>query len=88
MKTIRTRIAAILLVAAMGITMSACNKDEENVTPATEGAAVSDNGDNTAETNGDNSANNNENATAANNGDNSGDNNTAETTDIENTLKH
>ena len=44
MKTLRTRIAAILLVAAMGITMSACS-DDSDVTSASGGAEVSDNGD-------------------------------------------
>lgn len=78
MKTIRTRIAAILLVAAMGITMSACSNDEDSVTPATEGAAVTNNDDSGAEDNESNEAVNND------------DNNTAEeeTDDLESTLKH
>ncbi len=68
MKTLRTRIAAILLVAAMGITMSACS-DDSDVTSVSGGAEVSDNGDTsggdsdsstTAETNN----NNNENSSA------------------------
>ena len=66
MKTLRTRIAAILLVAAMGITMSACS-DDSDVTSASGGAEVSDNGDtsggdsdsSSAETNNDNNSNNN-----------------------------
>ncbi len=57
MKTLRARIAAILLVAAMGITFSACNNKKDDVTPATAGTEVSDNGESAAE--GDNSADNN-----------------------------
>lgn len=41
MKTLRTRIAAILLVAAMGITMSACSKDDETLS-STSGVVVTD----------------------------------------------
>lgn len=50
MKTLRARIAAILLVAAMGITLSACSKDDADDTlkrPSADNsnAEVSDNGD-------------------------------------------
>lgn len=58
MKSIRTRIAAILLVAAMGVTLSACNNDEadSSSTSSAGNAEVSNNGDNSGTTN---SANNN-----------------------------
>lgn len=48
MKSFRTRIAAILIVAAMGITMTACSSsDESSVDSASgESAVAADNGDN------------------------------------------
>lgn len=42
MKTLHTRIAAILTVAAMGITMSACSKDEESSSESSQGVVVTD----------------------------------------------
>ncbi|MDE6020908.1 MAG: cohesin domain-containing protein [Ruminococcus sp.] len=63
MKSLHARIAAILLVAAMGVTLSACSKDDADISSASgENSEVSDNGEN----------NTAENSTAANNnGDNS-----------------
>lgn len=46
MKTLRTRIAAILVVAAMGITMSACSKDDDT-SSSTSGVVVTDAANNT-----------------------------------------
>lgn len=57
MKTLRARIAAILLVAVMGITLSGCN-NEADVSSASSGAEVSDNGDadNSSDSNSDESS--------------------------------
>lgn len=53
MKSLRARIAAILLVAAMGVTLSACNKDDadSSSTSSAGNAEVSDNGENSGATN-------------------------------------
>ncbi len=75
MKTLRTRIAAILLVAAMGVTMSACS-DDSDLTSASGGAEISDNGDTSAD---------DDSSTAENNDkDNNNDNNNDKTDDKNN----
>ena len=63
MKSLRARTAAILLVAAMGVSLTACSKDDADKSSVSGGnAEVSDNGEN----NGDGNADNNN--SAENNG--------------------
>ncbi|MGN0631454.1 MAG: cohesin domain-containing protein [Ruminococcus sp.] len=60
MKSLRARTAAILLVAAMGVSLTACSKDDADKSSVSGGnAEVSDNGENNGNADNNNSAENN-----------------------------